>query len=38
MSTTTQKTNFSEEPIPLSVFQIPAGYKKVESAMAQMAK
>jgi len=38
MSTTTQKTNFSEEPIPLSVFQVPTGFKKVESPMAQMAK
>ena len=38
MSTTTQKTNFSEEPIPLSVFQVPAGFKKVESPMERMAK
>jgi len=29
MSTTTQKTNFSEEPIPFSVFQVPAGFKNV---------
>jgi hypothetical protein len=38
MSTTTQKTNFSEEPIPFSVFQVPSGYKKVESSMGQMAR
>jgi hypothetical protein len=38
MSTTTQKTNFSEEPIPLSVFQIPSGFKKIESPMAQMSR
>jgi hypothetical protein len=29
MSTTTQKTNFSMEPVPASAFEIPAGYKKV---------
>ena len=38
LMSTTQKTNFSEEPIPLSVFQVPTGFKKVESPMAQMAK
>ena len=31
MSTTTQKTNFSRDPVPASAFQIPAGYKQVES-------
>jgi hypothetical protein len=38
MATTTQKTNFSAESVPASAFQIPAGFKKVESPMAQMAK
>jgi hypothetical protein len=32
MSTTTQKTNFSEEPIPFSVFQVPAGFKNVPTS------
>jgi hypothetical protein len=27
-------TNFSEEPVPVSAFQIPAGYKQVQSPMA----
>jgi hypothetical protein len=31
MSTTTQKTNFSEEPIPFTAFQVPSGYKNVPS-------
>jgi hypothetical protein len=35
METTAQETNFSQEPVPLSVFQIPAGYKQVQSPMAQ---
>jgi hypothetical protein len=30
MSSTTQKTNFSRDPVPASAFQIPAGYKLVE--------
>jgi hypothetical protein len=38
MATTSQKTNFSHEAVPLSVFQIPSGFKKVESPMANMAK
>jgi mRNA-degrading endonuclease HigB of HigAB toxin-antitoxin module len=38
MSTTTQKTNFSEEPIPFTAFQVPTGFKKIESPMTQMAK
>jgi hypothetical protein len=36
MATTTQKTNFSQEPIPPSAFQIPAGFKKLPSPMANM--
>jgi hypothetical protein len=35
METTDQKNNFSQEAIPASVFQIPAGYKQVQSPMAQ---
>lgn len=31
MQTTTQKTNFSHEAIPSSIFEIPSGYKKVPS-------
>jgi hypothetical protein len=31
METTTQKSNFSQETVPPSVFLIPAGFKKVES-------
>jgi hypothetical protein len=38
MSTTTQKTNFSEEPIPFSVFQVPAGYKNVPSTFEHLGK
>ncbi len=33
MEMTDQKTNFSQEPIPASVFQIPAGYKLVPTVM-----
>jgi hypothetical protein len=36
MATTTQKTNFSQAPVSLSVFQIPPGFKKVPSPMASM--
>jgi hypothetical protein len=31
MTTTTQKTNFSREPVPASAFLIPTGYKQVQS-------
>jgi hypothetical protein len=37
MSTTTQKTNFSQQPIPGTAFQIPAGFKKVDNPMLQHA-
>jgi hypothetical protein len=33
METTTQKTNFSRESVPSSAFEVPAGYKKVETPM-----
>jgi hypothetical protein len=36
MATTTQKTNFSHEPVPLSAFQIPAGFKKLPSPIANI--
>jgi hypothetical protein len=36
MATTTQKTNFSHEAVPVSAFQIPAGFKKLQSPMANM--
>jgi hypothetical protein len=32
MEMTTQKSNFSTETVPASAFQVPAGFKKVESA------
>jgi hypothetical protein len=35
METTTQKSNFSHNPVPASAFEIPAGYKQVPSALAQ---
>jgi hypothetical protein len=31
METTTQKSNFSQGPVPSSAFVVPAGFKKVES-------
>jgi hypothetical protein len=31
METTTQKSNFSQEPVSMSAFAVPAGFKKVES-------
>ena len=31
METTTQKSNFSQETVPSTAFQVPAGFKKVES-------
>jgi hypothetical protein len=31
MEMTVQKSNFSREPVPTSAFQVPAGFKKVES-------
>ena len=36
MSTTTQKANFSQSSVPLSAFQIPPGFKKLPSPMANM--
>ncbi|MGC2161764.1 MAG: hypothetical protein WA634_07655 [Silvibacterium sp.] len=33
MSMTTQKTNFSKEQVPVSAFEIPAGYKQVTSPL-----
>jgi hypothetical protein len=33
METTTQKSNFSTESVPSSSFEVPAGYKKVETSM-----
>ncbi len=35
MEMTTQKSNFSHDPVPASAFEIPAGYKQVPSALAQ---
>jgi hypothetical protein len=36
MATTTQKSNFSQQPVPLSAFQIPLGFRKIPSPMASM--
>jgi hypothetical protein len=36
MSTTTQKSNFSQASVPSSAFQIPPGFKKLPSPMANM--
>jgi hypothetical protein len=33
METTLQKSNFSQAPLPSSAFEVPAGFKKVESSM-----
>jgi hypothetical protein len=33
METTTQKSNFSGSSVPSSAFEVPAGYKKVETPM-----
>jgi hypothetical protein len=33
METTTQKSNFSRESVPSSAFEVPPGYKKVETPM-----
>jgi hypothetical protein len=33
METTTQKSNFSKESVPSSAFEVPGGYKKVETPM-----
>jgi hypothetical protein len=33
METTTQKSNFSRESVPSSAFEVPGGYKKVETPM-----
>lgn len=38
MATTSQKSNFSHDPVSPSVFQIPTGYKKLESPIANMAQ
>lgn len=35
METTTQKSNFSHDPIPASAFQIPEGFKQVPSPLEQ---
>jgi hypothetical protein len=32
---TTQKSNFSQDPIPASAFEVPAGFKQVPSPLAQ---
>ena len=34
MTMTVQKTNFSADPVPPSVFEVPAGFTKVESNIA----
>jgi hypothetical protein len=31
MEMTTQKSNFSQAPVPSTAFLVPAGFKKVES-------
>ena len=36
MSTTTQKSNFSQASVPSSAFQIPPGFKQLPSPMANM--
>jgi hypothetical protein len=36
MEMTTQKQNFSHDPVSASVFQVPAGFKQVPSPMEQM--
>ena len=36
MEMTTQKLNFSHDPVSPSVFQVPAGFKQVPSPMQQM--
>lgn len=33
METTTQKSNFSRESVPSSAFEVPGGYKKVDTPM-----
>lgn len=38
MSTTSQKSNFSNAPVSPSAFQIPAGYKQLESTPAPTAQ
>lgn len=32
LQTTTQKSNFSHDPIPVSMFQVPSGYRQLQSA------
>jgi hypothetical protein len=36
MSTTTQMSNFSAEPVPASAFEIPAGFHKTASPYDQL--
>jgi hypothetical protein len=36
MSMTTQESNFSQGTVPASVFEVPAGYTKLESPMVPM--
>jgi hypothetical protein len=38
METTKQETNFSSDPVPVSVFHVPAGYKQVPSQMDKMSQ
>jgi hypothetical protein len=38
MQMKTEKTNFSQEAIPPSVFQVPSGYTKVQSPFERMGK
>lgn len=38
MSMTTQEMNFSQEPVPMSAFQVPAGFKKVPSPYDHISK
>jgi hypothetical protein len=38
MSTATQKSNFSQAPVSPSVFQIPPGFRKLPSPMANMSQ
>ncbi len=35
LETTTQKSDFSHDPVPASAFEIPAGFKQVPSPLAQ---
>jgi hypothetical protein len=33
---TSQTSNFSQEPVSATLFQLPAGFKKVDSPLVQM--